>query len=100
MKGIILAGGSGSRLAPCTDAISKQLIPIHDKPMVFYSLSILFLAKIKDILIISTPEHIDLYKKILGNGSKYGAYYVFYLLLVIIYSLFCFTFLGFVYFRD
>lgn len=77
MKGIILAGGSGSRLAPCTNAISKQLIPIHDKPMVFYSLSVLFLAKIKDILIISTPEHIDLYKKILGNGSKYGASFTY-----------------------
>lgn len=77
MKGIILAGGSGSRLAPCTNAISKQLIPIHDKPMIFYSLSILFLAKIKDILIISTPEHINLYKKILGNGSKYGASFTY-----------------------
>jgi glucose-1-phosphate thymidylyltransferase len=77
MKGIILAGGSGSRLAPCTNAISKQLLPIHDKPMVFYSLSILFLAKIKDILIISTPDHIDLYKKILGDGSKYGASFTY-----------------------
>jgi len=72
MRGIIVAGGLGSRLAPLTSVFSKHLLPVYDKPMIYYPISVLMLAKIKDILIISTARDLPLYEQVLGNGAQFG----------------------------
>ncbi len=76
-KGIVLAGGNGSRLYPITNGISKQLLPVYDKPMIYYSISVLMLANIQDILIITNLEYINSYKRLLGDGSKFGVRFTY-----------------------